>query len=153
MRYQNLFFTGLVSAALIMPVYSSLKTKTCIYHPKKKHTFYPGYGWKDPKRTLSGSPTLTGKQMGVIETLGIPPLGYTKKGNIKIFHLVAQPVEQWIVSGTPTHKKLVPTLRSLFGMHSMHLKQKVRLWGYNGSSPGPTIELTEGDTVRIILKN
>jgi FtsP/CotA-like multicopper oxidase with cupredoxin domain len=26
-------------------------------------------------------------------------------------------------------------------------------WGYNGSVPGPTIEINEGDRVRIILHN
>ena len=30
---------------------------------------------------------------------------------------------------------------------------KVNLWGYNGSSPGPTIEAVEGDRVRIFVTN
>jgi hypothetical protein len=30
---------------------------------------------------------------------------------------------------------------------------KVRLWGYNGQSPGPTIECVEGDKVRIFVTN
>ncbi len=29
----------------------------------------------------------------------------------------------------------------------------VRIWGYNGSSPGPTIEAVEGDRVRILVTN
>ncbi|MBL7405764.1 multicopper oxidase domain-containing protein, partial [Escherichia coli] len=28
-----------------------------------------------------------------------------------------------------------------------------RLWGYNGQSPGPTIEAVEGDKVRIFVTN
>ena len=28
-----------------------------------------------------------------------------------------------------------------------------RLWGYNGQSPGPTIEVVEGDFVRIFVTN
>jgi len=30
---------------------------------------------------------------------------------------------------------------------------KARLWGYNGQSPGPTIEVVEGDQVRIFVTN
>ena len=30
---------------------------------------------------------------------------------------------------------------------------KARLWGYNGQSPGPTIEVVEGDFVRIFVTN
>ena len=29
----------------------------------------------------------------------------------------------------------------------------VDLWGYNGSAPGPTIQITKGDRVRIIVDN
>ncbi len=120
----------------------------------KPHIFYPSYGWQNPKISPSSPPPLTGKQMGVIETLGIRPLGYKKEGKVKVFHLVAQPIEQWITDGIARHKLMVPTLRKLYGIHHhMSAKQKVRAWGYNGSSPGPTIEATEGDTIRIILKN
>lgn len=28
-----------------------------------------------------------------------------------------------------------------------------RLWGYNGQTPGPTIEVVEGDKVRIFVTN
>ncbi len=29
----------------------------------------------------------------------------------------------------------------------------IDVWGYNGSAPGPTIQVTQGDKVRVILKN
>jgi FtsP/CotA-like multicopper oxidase with cupredoxin domain len=32
-------------------------------------------------------------------------------------------------------------------------QRPIDVWGYNGSSPGPTIEVTEGDTVRIVFTN
>ena len=35
----------------------------------------------------------------------------------------------------------------------MDLPKNVKLWGFNGSVPGPTIEVVQGDTVRIIVKN
>ena len=49
---------------------------------------------------------------------------------VKEFHLVAEPVVREIAPGMRAH-----------------------LWGYNGQSPGPTIEVVEGDRVRIFVTN
>ncbi len=49
---------------------------------------------------------------------------------MKEFHLVAEPVVREIAPGMKAH-----------------------LWGYNGQSPGPTIEVVEGDRVRIFVTN
>ena len=49
---------------------------------------------------------------------------------VKEFHLVAEPVQRELAPGSMAH-----------------------LWGYNGSSPGPTIEAIEGDRVRIFVTN
>lgn len=51
-------------------------------------------------------------------------------GQWKEFHLVAEPVVREIAPG-----------------------MKANLWGYNGSSPGPTIEAVEGDFVRLFVTN
>src|SRR5918997_147127 len=56
-----------------------------------------------------------------------PPL-YPKSG--PEFHLVAEPVVRELAPGMKAH-----------------------LWGYNGQSPGPTIEAVEGDKVRIFVTN
>ena len=48
----------------------------------------------------------------------------------KEFHLVAEPVVREIAPG-----------------------MKANLWGYNGQSPGPTIECVEGDRLRIFVTN
>ena len=48
----------------------------------------------------------------------------------KVFHLIAEPIE-WEV--TPNFK--------------------INTWGFNGSVPGPMIELAEGDRVRIYVTN
>ena len=48
----------------------------------------------------------------------------------KEFHLVAEPVVREMAPGLKAH-----------------------LWGYNGQSPGPTIEVVEGDRVRIFVTN
>jgi FtsP/CotA-like multicopper oxidase with cupredoxin domain len=52
------------------------------------------------------------------------------KNGVKEFHLVAEPVVREIAPGMKAH-----------------------LWGYNGQSPGPTIEVVEGDRVRIFVIN
>jgi len=49
---------------------------------------------------------------------------------VKEFHLVAEPVVREMAPGFTAH-----------------------LWGYNGQSPGPTIEVVEGDRVRIFVTN
>ena len=52
------------------------------------------------------------------------------RDGFKEYHLVAEPVLRELALGTVAH-----------------------LWGYNGSSPGPTIEVIEGDRVRIYVTN
>ena len=65
-----------------------------------------------------------------VHTPDLPNLPYELDNGIKVFHLVAEPVKREFVPG-----KLVDA------------------WGYNGTVPGPTIEVTEGDRVRIIVDN
>jgi manganese oxidase len=64
----------------------------------------------------------------------VTPNGWTlplrMNGDIKEFHLVAEPVVREIAPGMKAH-----------------------LWGYNGQSPGPTIEVVEGDRLRIFVTN
>ena len=57
-------------------------------------------------------------------------LPYKMKNGIKEFHLIAEPVEREFAPG-----------------------MKVKCWGYNGQTPGPTIEAVEGDRVRILVTN
>jgi len=119
----------------------------------KKQSFPKG--WKNPSIKLSPPPTLMGKQMGKVNTIGLQPLGYELKNGVKEFTLIAQPVEKLITdSRIPSWEHLVPeSFRTLDIMHTHNLHQKVKCWGYNGSMPGPTIEVTEGDRVRIHVKN
>jgi FtsP/CotA-like multicopper oxidase with cupredoxin domain len=60
----------------------------------------------------------------------VPSLPFKMDGKVKVFHLIAEPVRREFSPG------LV-----------------VNTWGYNGSSPGPTLEATEGETVRILVTN
>lgn len=114
------------------------------------------YAWLNPKITPSAPPPLTGKQMGVCTTPSIQPLGYEMDGDVKVFKLIAQPVEQYITDGKlPDYDALIlDKNKPPKGMvHHSNIVQKIHAWGYNGSTPGPTIEVNEGDRIRIILKN
>lgn len=85
----------------------------------------PGMSVKGNKGSLHnhGSPVQ-------VETPDVPNLPFRIDGNIKEFHLIAEPVKQELVPG-----------------------RVVDLWGYNGSAPGPTIQVTKGDRVRIVVDN
>jgi FtsP/CotA-like multicopper oxidase with cupredoxin domain len=65
-----------------------------------------------------------------VVTLNGWTLPFRMKNGWKEFHLVAEPVERELAPG-----------------------MVARLWGYNGQSPGPTIEVVEGDFVRIFVTN
>ena len=49
---------------------------------------------------------------------------------VKVFHLVAEPVKRQI-----------------------HPDKTIDVWGYNGTSPGPTFQVMQEDRVRIIVDN
>jgi FtsP/CotA-like multicopper oxidase with cupredoxin domain len=65
-----------------------------------------------------------------VVTPDIPKLPYTMDGEVKVFHLVAEPVKRELLPG-----------------------RVIDAWGYNGTCPGPTIEAAQGDRVRIVLEN
>ncbi len=71
-----------------------------------------------------------GRPYNPVVTLNGWTLPFRMRGNWKEFHLVAEPVERELAPG-----------------------MVARLWGYNGQSPGPTIEVVEGDFVRIFVTN
>lgn len=64
------------------------------------------------------------------QTLNGWTLPYTMKNGVKEFHLVAEEVDHEFAPGS-----------------------RAKCWGYNGSTPGPTIEAVEGDRVRILVTN
>ena len=72
----------------------------------------------------------TGPDYQPVVTLNGWTLPWRMNGDWKEFHLVAEPVEREFAPGMTVH-----------------------LWGYNGQSPGPTIETVEGDKVRIFVTN
>jgi FtsP/CotA-like multicopper oxidase with cupredoxin domain len=65
-----------------------------------------------------------------MESPNIPDLPFTMDGGTKVFRLIAEPVK----------RRIVPW-------------KTLDVWGYNGSCPGPTIQVQQGDRVRIHLEN
>ncbi len=57
-------------------------------------------------------------------------LPFEMDGSTKVFRLIAEPLK----------RKIVPW-------------KTLDVWGYNGSCPGPTIQVTQGDRVRIVVEN
>jgi FtsP/CotA-like multicopper oxidase with cupredoxin domain len=115
---------------------------------------YRPIAWADPTIPISPPPPLMGRQMGKVHTLNVPPLGYEMDGDVKVFTLIMQPVKRFLSTGGPPH----PVVSEIWKrnnpyVHHMRVPKEVKLWGYNGSVPGPTIELTQGDRVRIMVKN
>ncbi len=72
----------------------------------------------------------SGRPFHPVITLNGWSLPWRMNQGVKEFHLVAEPVLRELAPG-----------------------MKANLWGYNGQSPGPTIEVVEGDRVRIFVTN
>ena len=71
-----------------------------------------------------------GRPYNPVVTLNGWTLPWRMNNGWKEFHLIAEPVRRQMAPGMTAH-----------------------LWGYNGQSPGPTIECVEGDMVRIFVTN
>src|SRR5271170_617700 len=65
-----------------------------------------------------------------VQSPDLKDLPFTLDNGVKVFHLIAEPVKQAI---TPD--------------------KTIDVWGYNGSAPGPTIQVNQGDRVRIVFDN
>ena len=65
-----------------------------------------------------------------VRTLNGWTLPYRMNAGVKEFHLVAEEIEHEFAPGS-----------------------RAKCWGYNGTTPGPTIEVVEGDRVRIFVTN
>src|SRR5713101_7570865 len=83
--------------------------------------------WAAPARGQQAGPS--GANVPV-ETPDAPKLQPHIVDGVKEFHLIAEPV----------HTEFMPG-------------RVVDAWGFNGSIPGPTMEVNEGDRVRVIFEN
>jgi hypothetical protein len=90
----------------------------------------PQAGTPSSGRSPEGLTRRAGVTPVMVETPDVPNLPWRMVNGAKEFHLIAEPVKREIVPG-----------------------KVLDLWGFNGSVPGPTIQVTEGDRVRIIVDN
>ncbi len=65
-----------------------------------------------------------------VVTPDLPSLPHTLENGVKVFHLRAEPVK----------RRIVPF-------------KTMDVWGYNGTSPGPAIQVDQGDRVRVVFEN
>lgn len=65
-----------------------------------------------------------------VHTPDIPDAPFTLDRGVKVFRLVAEPVR----------RRIAPN-------------KVIDVWGYNGTSPGPTIQVNRGDRVRVVVDN
>jgi len=65
-----------------------------------------------------------------VVTPDLPSLPHTLENGVKVFHLAAEPVK----------RRIVPF-------------KTMDVWGFNGTSPGPAIQVNQGDRVRIVFEN
>ena len=84
----------------------------------------------DSAATQAPLPPSSGHPYNPVVTLNGWSLPFRMNKGVKEFHLVAEPVVREMAPG-----------------------MNARLWGYNGQSPGPTIEAVEGDRVRLFVTN
>src|SRR5713226_5617445 len=73
---------------------------------------------------------MAGKAPLPVITPDVKDLPFTNDNGAKVFHLIAEPVK----------RKIAPW-------------KTIDCWGFNGSCPGPTIQVNQGDHVRIVLEN
>jgi len=87
---------------------------------------------QEPQKPLTPapSPRRRGEGTGLVVTPNGSPLPYRMEKGVKVFHLIAEPVKREFVDGF-----------------------NINCWGYNGMTPGPTIEAVEGDRVRLLVTN
>src|SRR5215472_3228377 len=72
----------------------------------------------------------SGQTPVAVHSPDVADLPFRLDNGVKEFHLIAEPVKQELMPG-----------------------KTMDLWGFNGSAPGPTIQVDQGDRVRIIVDN
>ena len=85
---------------------------------------------KSAAATRSPLPAPQGSHYTPVVTLNGSTLPWKMDNGVKVFHLTAEPVTREFAPG-----------------------MVVNCWGYNGQTPGPTIECVEGDRVRMLVTN
>ena len=105
-------------------------------HASEQHTHPLTAASEPPPATVSPSVPSTEAHRFVrpglpaIETPDVPKLAWRMEDGVKVFEITAEHVRTEFLPG-----------------------RAVDAWGFNGSMPGPTIEVDEGDHVRFVVRN
>lgn len=79
---------------------------------------------------VDNRPMTSGGTVMPVQTPDLPKMPWTLENGVKVFHLTADVIKTEFIPG-----------------------KEVYVWGYNKSMPGPTIEVNQGDRVRIVFHN
>jgi FtsP/CotA-like multicopper oxidase with cupredoxin domain len=95
-------------------------------------TGHPGHEAVEAKPAETAPPSGQAKTFDFlpVETPDIPKLPWRLESGVKVFHLIAEVVKREFKPGW-----------------------SFDVWGFNGHMPGPTIEVRQGDRVRIVVEN
>ncbi len=117
-------FAGAAGAVAVAAAAVSRHALAALPEPVNQSSVATQPPWTPPGVTGAGRPYRP------VVTLNGWTLPWRMNQGVKEFHLVAEPVVREMSPGF-----------------------MVNMWGYNGQSPGPTIEVVEGDRVRIFVTN
>ena len=129
MSNRRSFFRNILGAGASLSTASAAapgERQTPADNPYSTPSLYP---YSTPARAIARN-TPPAPPSVQVYTPDIPNLPFTVDNGVKIFHLIAEPVKQQILPG-----------------------KTIDVWGYNGSAPGPTIQVNQGDRVRIVVDN
>ncbi len=125
---RDLLRGGLVSAAGLLAARGALQAQHEHHHPPPA----PAPATPPvPPQAAPSRPAPTGGPAVPVEAPDLPKLPWRREAGVKAFHLTCDVVQ----------RRFLPW------------REPFNVWGFNGSMPGPTIEVTEGDRVRIAVTN
>jgi hypothetical protein len=122
----------LQNTALLGAGFLTARTVAGSQQDRQKMQMPPGIQMDHSKMQVQTPHGMSGTEGGFLPvvTPDIPDLPFDLDNGVKIFHLIAEPVKHELVPG-----------------------RVINLWGYNGTAPGPTIQVKQGDRVRMIVDN
>lgn len=129
MKLSRRHWFRLAGAGALAPLAAMIRGANAQDHAQHAKTIEPT-GTPPPHATAASSANETSKRYTPVRTLNGWTLPHRMVNGVKEFHLVAEEIEHEFAPGC-----------------------RAKCWGYNGSTPGPTIEAVEGDRVRIYVTN
>jgi FtsP/CotA-like multicopper oxidase with cupredoxin domain len=128
--------TTLAAGALTTAAATGLPAEPA--HAHANHEDYPRH--QAGRGGPVGSATDRGKLVAGLRKPGLAPVPVVTPDNWITRPTLKDGVKEYYLHATPTRREFLPGAW-------------INVWGYNDSMPGPTIEATEGDRVRISLYN